>query len=94
MFQNYPNPFNPITNIKFALPFVSNINIKIYNTLGKEIKELLNENRLSGEFEITWDGTDNQRNKVSSGVYFITMQANNINSNLPLRKTIKAILLK
>jgi hypothetical protein len=94
LFQNYPNPFNPATNIKYALPYESNINIKIYNTLGKEIKELLNENRLSGEFEITWDGTDNQRNKVSSGVYFITMQANNINSNLPLRKTIKAILLK
>jgi len=94
LFQNYPNPFNPITSIKFALPIESNINIKIYNTLGKEIKELLNEARLSGEYEIIWDGTDNFRNKVSSGIYFITMQANNSNSNLPFRKTIKAILLK
>ena len=94
LFQNYPNPFNPVTSIKFVLPIKSNINIKIYNTLGKEIKELLNETRLSGEYEITWDGTDNYRNKVSSGVYFITMQANNSNNNLPFRKTIKTILLK
>jgi hypothetical protein len=94
LFQNYPNPFNPTTIIKFALPSESSINIKIYNSLGKEIKELLNETRLSGEYEITWDGTDNYRNKVSSGVYFITMQANNSNNNLPFRKTIKSILLK
>jgi len=94
LFQNYPNPFNPATIIKFALPSESSINIKIYNSLGKEIKEILNETRLSGDYEITWDGTDNYRNKVSSGVYFITMQANNSNSNLPFKKTIKSILLK
>ena len=94
LFQNYPNPFNPATSIKFALSIESNINIKIYNTLGKEIKELLNETRLSGEYEINWDGTDNNGNKVSSGVYFITMLANNSNNNLPFRKTIKSILLK
>jgi hypothetical protein len=94
LFQNYPNPFNPVTSIKFVLPIESNINIKIYNTLGKEIKELLNETRISGEYEITWDGTDNNRNKVSSGVYFIAMQANSSSNNLPFRKTIKSILLK
>ncbi len=94
LYQNYPNPFNPVTSIKFVLPIESNINIKIYNTLGKEIKELLNETRLSGGYEINWDGTDNYRNKVSSGVYFITMQANNSKNNLPFRKTIKSILLK
>jgi hypothetical protein len=94
LYQNYPNPFNPVTNIKFALPFESNINIKVYNTIGKEIKELINETRFGGEYEITWDGTDNLSKKVSSGVYFITMQAKNSNHNLPFRKTIKSILLK
>lgn len=94
LFQNYPNPFNPATSIKFALLFESNINIKIINTLGNVIKELLNETRLSGDYEITWDGTDKNGNKVSSGVYFITMKANNSNNNLPFRKTIKSIFLK
>jgi len=95
LFQNYPNPFNPITNIKFTLAFESDINIKIYNALGKEIKELINETRISGEYEISWDGTDNHKNKVSSGVYFITMEASSFSKNsLPFRKTIKSILLK
>ncbi len=94
LYQNYPNPFNPVTSIKFALPIKSDIKIKIYNTLGKEIKEILNETRSSGEYKINWDGTDNNRNMVSSGVYFITMQANNDNNNLSFRKTIKSILLK
>ncbi len=94
LLQNFPNPFNPQTKIKYAVSSESKINIRIYNTLGKEIKELLNETRLSGEYEITWDGIDNFGNKVSSGVYFITMEANYSNNNLPFRKTIKSVLLK
>ncbi len=95
LLQNFPNPFNPATSIKFALPIESNINIKIYNTLGKEIKELINDTRSSGEYEITWDGTDNFSKQVSSGVYFLTMEATGLTQNsLPFRKTIKSVLLK
>lgn len=95
LLQNYPNPFNPETRIKFVVSSVSKINIRIYNTLGKEIKQLINETRYSGEYEITWNGTDDIGNKVASGVYFITMEANSLSKNtLPFRKTIKSILLK
>lgn len=95
LYQNYPNPFNPETKIKYSLPSVSLINIKIYNSLGKEIKQLLNETRNSGEYETSWDGTDNNGNKVSSGVYFITMEANpSFGWAGGFRKTIKAVLLK
>jgi hypothetical protein len=95
LLQNYPNPFNPQTKVKFLVTSESKISIRIYNTLGKEIKELLNETRNHGEYEITWDGTDNIGSKVSSGVYFITMEANSFSKNsLPFRKTIKSILLK
>lgn len=95
VYQNYPNPFNPQTKVKFLVTSESKISIRIYNTLGKEIKELLNETRNNGEYEITWDGTDNFGKKVSSGVYFITMEANNFSKNSqPFRKTIKSILLK
>lgn len=95
LMQNFPNPFNPQTKIKYVVSSESKISIRIYNTLGKEIKELLNETRNHGEYEITWDGTDNFGNKVSSGVYFITMEANSFSKNsLPFRKTIKSIFLK
>jgi hypothetical protein len=96
LYQNYPNPFNPETNIRFTLPKTSEVKIKVYNLLGKEIQEIINETRLSGEYKITWNGTDNSGNKVPSGVYFITMFAvpessGEANSFL---KTIKAILIK
>lgn len=95
LMQNFPNPFNPQTKIKYVVSSESKISIRIYNTLGKEIKELLSETRNHGEYEITWDGTDNFGNKVSSGVYFITMEANSFSKNsLPFRKTIKSIFLK
>jgi len=95
IFQNYPNPFNPETNIRFIVSSESTVKIRIFNNLGKEIKELINETHRSGEYEITWDGTDYSGNRVSSGAYFITIEAKSIISdNLPFKKTIKSILLK
>ena len=88
LFQNFPNPFNPETKIKFSLPSVSEIKMNIYDILGKEIKKLISETRSSGEYEITWYGTDNSGNKVPSGIYFITMEAESF------RKTIKSVFLK
>jgi hypothetical protein len=61
LYQNYPNPFNPETKVRFALPKTSEVKIKVYDILGKEIQEIINETRLSGEYEITWNGTDKSR---------------------------------
>lgn len=95
LLQNYPNPFNPATRIKFTVPSESKISIRIYNTLGEEIKELLNETRISGEYEISWNGKDYFGKTVPSGIYFITMEANSLTQNSsPFRKTIKSILVK
>ena len=96
LYNNYPNPFNPETKIKFILPSESKVSIIIYNILGEEIRELLNEIRTSGEYEITWDGTDYSDTTVPSGIYFITMLANPGLSGKAesFQKTIKAVLLK
>lgn len=95
LFPNYPNPFNPVTKIEFMLPSESKVFISIYNILGEEIKILINETRLSGEYGITWNGTDYSGDKVPSGIYFITMKANPIINKLgSFQKTIKAVLLK
>lgn len=88
LMQNYPNPFNPSTTIKFSLPQEAKVNIKVYNILGKEITELLNETRRSGEYEIHWKGTDLNGKSVPSGIYFITMTADKFS------KTIKSLLIK
>jgi hypothetical protein len=68
--QNYPNPFNPTTNIEYSIPSnvkleTSNINLKIYDVLGREIKTLVNEIQKPGNYKIQFDGSN-----LSSGVYY------------------------
>jgi hypothetical protein len=86
--QNYPNPFNPSTVISYQLPDHSNVKLKIYDTLGHEIKTLVNSYQNAGEHSIVWNGTNNSNDTVGSGVYFYSLVTNEIN----LQK--KMILIK
>ena len=72
--QNYPNPFNPGTMIDFALPKAGRITLKIYNSLGQEVKTLLDEDKNMGYHRIYWDGTNSSGEKVSSGAYYYRIQ--------------------
>ncbi len=67
--QNYPNPFNPTTKIRFELPKSSFASLKIYNSLGKEVDELVNEKLSAGIFEETFNASNNA-SVLPSGVYF------------------------
>jgi uncharacterized protein (TIGR02145 family) len=77
LFQNYPNPFNPNTTIRYELREGSIVKIKIYNLLGKEIVELVNEFQSAGFKTIKWDGRDKNGYFVDSGMYFYTLIGNN-----------------
>ena len=72
--QNYPNPFNPSTTINYSIQESGNVIIKIYDSLGKQIRILVNETKNSGEYRTIWDGRDDNGKKVSSGVYFYQIQ--------------------
>lgn len=67
--QNYPNPFNPETVIEFGLPVSGNVTLKIYNTLGQEIKTLINTNLRSGTHKFKWNGRNSLGQRVASGIY-------------------------
>ena len=68
--QNYPNPFNPSTIIAYSIPQRSNVSLKIYDVLGKEIATLIDEQKEAGLYEIKFDAS-----KLSSGVYIYSIQA-------------------
>ncbi|MBK7158211.1 MAG: T9SS type A sorting domain-containing protein [Ignavibacteria bacterium] len=77
VYQNYPNPFNPSTKIKFDIPSGLNgsdskVRLSVYNSLGKEIAELVNENLGAGSYETEFDASD-----FSSGVYFYKIETDN-----------------
>ncbi len=74
--QNYPNPFNPSTTLQFGLKQDSKVRINIYNIKGQKVKTLINENLPAGVHNVLWDGKDNTRSEVSSGVYFYNIETN------------------
>ncbi|MBK7107422.1 MAG: T9SS type A sorting domain-containing protein [Ignavibacteriae bacterium] len=75
LYQNFPNPFNPSTKIEFTVLKRSRISIKIYNINGQLVKELLNEEKNSGDYIIMWDGQNEIGTKVASGTYFYQIKA-------------------
>ena len=68
--QNYPNPFNPSTTIKFHIPELSFVTLKVYDVLGNEIATLFNEEKSIGSFDINFDATG-----LPSGIYFYRLRA-------------------
>lgn len=71
--QNYPNPVSlggsAVTTIAYAVPRSSNVTLKVYNLLGKEVRTLVNEQRSQGMYTTIWDGRDSNGNMVAPGVY-------------------------
>ena len=78
--QNYPNPFNPTTEISYSLPKVSNVTLKVYNTLGQVVATLVNERQEAGRHIVEFNGT-----KLSSGIYFYSIRTE---ENVSVKKMI------
>ena len=68
--QNFPNPFNSITTIEFITQKNVHISLKIFNTLGREVRTLIkNKVYNPGKHKTYWAGIDNNGKEVSSGLY-------------------------
>jgi len=72
--QNYPNPFNPTTTIRYDLPSPGKVSLCIYNIKGQKVKTLVDEIQEKATHHTIWDGTDKNRRKVASGVYFYKLE--------------------
>ena len=99
LFQNYPNPFNPATIIQFAVVggdgravdgglSTVDASLKIYNLLGQLVRTLVDERMMPGDYQVVWDGKDEQGKEVASGIYFCRLTTGSY------QKTQKMVLLK
>lgn len=70
LFPNYPNPFNPSTIIQYALPRSGYVRLVIYDVMGRHIKTLIDTQQPAGQFQVSWDGMNEQNQAVAAGVYF------------------------
>lgn len=71
--QNYPNPFNPSTTISFSLGEAGFTTLKVYDLLGREVRTLIEENRVSGGHEVSFNAGN-----LSSGIYFYELKSNGV----------------
>ncbi|MBT3755149.1 MAG: T9SS type A sorting domain-containing protein [Candidatus Cloacimonetes bacterium] len=68
---NYPNPFNPSTTISFSVSQTSSfVTLGIYNLKGQKVKNLVNDQLPAGQHSVVWNGKDDNKKSVSSGIYF------------------------
>lgn len=81
--QNYPNPFNPVTNIKFQLPKAGFVKLAVFDALGRNVAELVNQQLKHGTYNIDFEG-----NNLPSGVYFYKLETESFT------QTKKMILIK
>jgi hypothetical protein len=68
--QNYPNPFNPSTTIRYELARTSNLTLRVYDILGREVSVLVNERKNAGAYEVKFDAS-----RLASGVYLCQLWA-------------------
>jgi len=68
--QNYPNPFNPTTTINFAIPKSENVTLKVFNTLGQEVAELISSQMEAGNHSVLFDASN-----LASGTYIYRLSA-------------------
>ena len=83
MEQNYPNPFNPSTTIKFSIPLRGFVNLKVYNSIGENINELVNTDLAAGNYTVDFNSQN-----LSSGIYYYTIISGDF------KETKKMVLVK
>jgi len=87
--QNYPNPFNPTTQISFDIPKASFVTLVVYDGLGREIEQMVNQQLSPGSYNYDWDASS-----YPSGIYFYRLQAGDPSTKLSVIETKKMVLIK
>jgi len=86
--QNFPNPFNPETMIRYSVPQPADVTIRVFNSLGKQVRTLVDGYVQAGTHQVVWDGRDRNGNKVVTGIYYYAMESDGF------RSLKKAVFLK
>jgi hypothetical protein len=87
--QNYPNPFNPSTTISYDVPKNAQVNLVIYDILGRVVATLVDEVKAANKYRVVWDASN-----MSTGVYFYRMTARAADGSGDFTSVKKLLLMK
>ena len=73
--QNTPNPFNHMTTIQYSLAAAGGVRLNVYDSLGRIVKNILNEYQPAGHYSVSWDGRDARGRTAGSGMYVYSLVA-------------------
>ena len=78
--QNYPNPFNPTTTISFEIlqAGTSNVSLTVYNVLGQAVRTLLSQELTDGNYQVEWNGRNDNGQQLASGLYLYQLRVNDL----------------
>ena len=77
LYPNYPNPFNESTTIRYHLTIPSKIQLRIFSSNGQLIKQVKYTERMSGDYDYIWDGTNDNGSPVAAGTYICSITVQN-----------------
>jgi hypothetical protein len=81
LYQNYPNPFNEVTTIRYMLAIPSSVQLKIFSTNGELLYEVSYNERMVGEYEYIWNGTNSNGTQVPEGSYICVLNISSERGN-------------
>ncbi|HMA62784.1 MAG TPA: FlgD immunoglobulin-like domain containing protein, partial [bacterium] len=73
LLQNSPNPFHNVTRISYYVGSFTNVRIMVFNVLGEKVDVMVNKKMKAGQYEVTWDGTNQDGQPMPGGMYFCRM---------------------
>ena len=88
LYQNYPNPFNPSTTIQFEVPYLSDVELGVYDMMGRKVRTLHSGVGQMGRQNVRWSAVDDQGRRVGSGIYFVRIRSGK------MQRTRKIILIE
>jgi hypothetical protein len=75
--HNYPNPFNPTTRIGYQLNKATQVRLSVYDITGREVNRLVDQYQPVGNYSVEWSSSTTSGQKLSSGIYFARLSADN-----------------
>ena len=92
--QNYPNPFNAATRISCDLAQASDVSLSIFNIYGQRVRQFHFKSRKAGRYSIAWDGRDENRKQLASGMYVYRMEVSALHGQVLFAQSKKMLMLK